>query len=382
MTYTIDVHLSPDEVRQRMRADAIAGLQADAEIDPAGVVLRRARQPALRGDHPAARVLPHPGRTRACWRRTRRPSPSCRRRTRWSSSAPGACEKTRVLLDRAATARHAGPLRALRRQRRVPPRRRLDPLRRVRRPGGAPGHRRLQRAPGGDPHRWPPHGRLLGRDHRQPRPGPTCPVPLRPQLHHVERRLAAPGCRSGQGPAAPGGRLRRRRRRDGAVQQERPPRAQHSNSAGTSIPICSPTWPCGTRRSSGSRCGCGPQRPTDVTLREAGISVHFAEGEEILTEISAKFTPERIEEELRRRGLRDRRHVGRRRGRVPPHAGPPVLLTTSGSRPAPRPAPAARCGERHRVLPAGGRSACRWPRRTAPTPDDEARRRAENHEEQ
>src|SRR5580693_908202 len=34
MTYTIDVHLSPDEVRQRMRADAIAGLQADPKSIP------------------------------------------------------------------------------------------------------------------------------------------------------------------------------------------------------------------------------------------------------------------------------------------------------------------------------------------------------------
>jgi L-histidine Nalpha-methyltransferase len=40
------------------------------------------------------------------------------------------------------------------------------------------------------------------------------------------------------------------------------------------------------------------ERATEVTLREAGISVSFAPGEEILTEISAKFTPERISEEL------------------------------------------------------------------------------------
>jgi L-histidine Nalpha-methyltransferase len=36
----------------------------------------------------------------------------------------------------------------------------------------------------------------------------------------------------------------------------------------------------------------------DVTLEDAGISVRFAEGEDLLTEISAKFTPERIEAEL------------------------------------------------------------------------------------
>jgi L-histidine Nalpha-methyltransferase len=34
MAYTIDVHLTPDEVRQRMRADAIAGLQADVKSIP------------------------------------------------------------------------------------------------------------------------------------------------------------------------------------------------------------------------------------------------------------------------------------------------------------------------------------------------------------
>ena len=56
------------------------------EVDPSGLVLRRARQPALRGDHRTARVLPHPGRAAPCWRHTHRPSPSCPRRTPWSSS--------------------------------------------------------------------------------------------------------------------------------------------------------------------------------------------------------------------------------------------------------------------------------------------------------
>jgi L-histidine N-alpha-methyltransferase len=40
------------------------------------------------------------------------------------------------------------------------------------------------------------------------------------------------------------------------------------------------------------------RQATDVTLRDAGISVHFDRGEDLLTEISAKFTPERVEEEL------------------------------------------------------------------------------------
>jgi L-histidine N-alpha-methyltransferase len=38
--------------------------------------------------------------------------------------------------------------------------------------------------------------------------------------------------------------------------------------------------------------------PSEVTLRDAGIAVRFARGDDILTEISAKFTPDTIEKEL------------------------------------------------------------------------------------
>jgi len=40
------------------------------------------------------------------------------------------------------------------------------------------------------------------------------------------------------------------------------------------------------------------QRATDVTLADAGIGVHFDQGEDLLTEISAKFTPGGVETEL------------------------------------------------------------------------------------
>jgi L-histidine Nalpha-methyltransferase len=39
-------------------------------------------------------------------------------------------------------------------------------------------------------------------------------------------------------------------------------------------------------------------RDTVVSLSGAGITVHFDQGEDLLTEISAKFTPERVEREL------------------------------------------------------------------------------------
>jgi L-histidine N-alpha-methyltransferase len=40
------------------------------------------------------------------------------------------------------------------------------------------------------------------------------------------------------------------------------------------------------------------QEATEVSLSGAGITVRFDEGEDLLTEISAKFTPERVEREL------------------------------------------------------------------------------------
>ncbi len=40
------------------------------------------------------------------------------------------------------------------------------------------------------------------------------------------------------------------------------------------------------------------EQPVDVTLADAGIAVHFDRGEDLLTEISAKFTPEGVEQEL------------------------------------------------------------------------------------
>jgi L-histidine N-alpha-methyltransferase len=45
------------------------------------------------------------------------------------------------------------------------------------------------------------------------------------------------------------------------------------------------------------------EQATEVTLTGAGLVVHFDEGEDLLTEISAKFNPERIEHELREAGF-------------------------------------------------------------------------------
>lgn len=45
------------------------------------------------------------------------------------------------------------------------------------------------------------------------------------------------------------------------------------------------------------------QEATEVLLTGAGITVQFDEGEDLLTEISAKFTPERVEQELTQAGF-------------------------------------------------------------------------------
>jgi L-histidine N-alpha-methyltransferase len=42
---------------------------------------------------------------------------------------------------------------------------------------------------------------------------------------------------------------------------------------------------------------------TEVLLTGAGITVHFDEGEDLLTEISSKFTPEQVEDELFQAGF-------------------------------------------------------------------------------
>ena len=47
----------------------------------------------------------------------------------------------------------------------------------------------------------------------------------------------------------------------------------------------------GPRSTSGSRCGCGPTADMTVRVRDLDLTVTFAEGEEMRTEISAKFRP-------------------------------------------------------------------------------------------
>jgi L-histidine N-alpha-methyltransferase len=98
MTYTIDVHLSPDEVRQRMRADAIAGLQSDAKsIPPVWFYDERGSQLFEEITH-----LPEYYPTRAERRLLELHAPVIAELSKADTLVElgaGACDKTRVLLD-------------------------------------------------------------------------------------------------------------------------------------------------------------------------------------------------------------------------------------------------------------------------------------------
>ena len=54
---------------------------------------------------------------------------------------------------------------------------------------------------------------------------------------------------------------------------------------------------------SGSRCGCAPRGACTVWIEALELQVEFAAGEEMRTEISAKFTRERLRGDFAAAGL-------------------------------------------------------------------------------
>ena len=110
--------------------------------------------------------------------------------------------------------------------------------------------------------------------------------------------------RPGEGRRPARGGLRRRRRRHRRVQPQRAaghePRARRRLRRSTS----SPTSPASTATRSGSRCACGrwPTRPC-TSPRSTSRSTS-PRGEEVRTEISAKFRRAGVEAELAAAGLR------------------------------------------------------------------------------
>ena len=72
----------------------------------------------------------------------------------------------------------------------------------------------------------------------------------------------------------------------------------------TSTSTPSTTSPGGTPTRSASRCGCAPRPPQRVRVGALDLTVDFAAGEEMLTEVSCKFRPDGVAAELAAAGLR------------------------------------------------------------------------------
>ena len=62
--------------------------------------------------------------------------------------------------------------------------------------------------------------------------------------------------------------------------------------------------PSGTPTRSASRCGCAPTILSGFTSRALDLTIDFADGEEMLTEVSSKFRPDGVAAELADAGLR------------------------------------------------------------------------------
>ena len=62
-------------------------------------------------------------------------------------------------------------------------------------------------------------------------------------------------------------------------------------------------WRSSTASGSGSRCACARPRAQHVRVEALDLEVDFGAREEMRTEISAKFTPERLRGDLAAAGL-------------------------------------------------------------------------------
>ena len=92
----------------------------------------------------------------------------------------------------------------------------------------------------------------------------------------------------------------------------------------------STTSPVGTRSTTGSRCGCGPHGTCTCGSAALGLDVAFAEGEEMRTEISAKFRPDGLQRRARRGRIRGEPPVHRPDRRLQPLPGRRVIAETGG----------------------------------------------------
>ena len=227
---------------------------------------------------------------------------------------------------RATPARSA--LRAVRRQRADAARRGRGDRRRVPGHRGARGRRRL-RAP---PRRSCPAAAaalvaFLGSTIGNLAPGPRARVPRRARRRPRTRRRAAARHRPREGRRPARGGLRRRRRRHRRVQPQRAARRQprarrrlRPRARSTTSPAATPTHEWIEMRLRADA------RPARARRGASTSTVEFAAGEEMRTEISAKFRRERRRGRARRRRPRARRVVDRPGRRLRPQPGPSGLI--------------------------------------------------------
>ena len=236
MAYTIDVHLSPDEVRSQMRADALKGLQGEKKSIP----------PVWFYDERGSRLfeeitqLPeyYPTRAeRALLEEHARSIAELAKADTLVELGAGACDKTRVLLT---ALQEAGTL-----SRYVPfdvsdeflRSAAHDPLRRNSTPSTSTW------SSGTSTITWPrsrPTGggmvAFLGGTIGNLDPAQRARFLFDLNCTMSSDDSLAPRHGPGQGPRPPGGGLRRRRRRHGGLQSQRAPRAQRAARRGLRCP--------------------------------------------------------------------------------------------------------------------------------------------------
>ena len=161
------------------------------------------------------------------------------------------------------------------------------------------------------PDRRRPAGGVPRRHHRQPAAGRAGRRSWPPCARRWSPAMAAARHRPGQGPGGAGAGLRRRGRGDRRVQPQRAAGDQPRAWTPTSTWTRSPTWRCWDPeqewiemrlRARRPMRGHGPARST--------WTVDFAAGEEMRTEVSAKFRPDGHRGRAGRGRLRGRRSAG------------------------------------------------------------------------
>ena len=328
---------TPDAAAAALRADVRAGLTATPKSAAAEVVLRRPRQRAVRGDHPAAGVLPDPGRARDPRPRAPTRSPRVTEARTLVELGSGSSEKTRLLLD--ALRRH-GSLRQLRARstsaRRARARRAaalaadypgLERARRRRRlrPSTSTAARRRRRGS------WPSSAAPSATSCPASAPR-SCLGRATPRA----RRRAAARHRPGQGPGRAGPGLRRRGRASRPSSTATCCACSTASSAPTSTSTrfdhvavwdAEHEWIEMRLRSRARR------RPS--TSRRSTCASTSPTGEEMRTEISAKFRRGGVEAELTARRLAPRALVDRRPAALRALAGAGGLTRRGATRSAP-----------------------------------------------